>query len=132
MRNENAEKKRVEDLVSYVTQRLDLGWCEVHVRFSVKLDGADDDASHPRVAAVCQPDWEYRQASIVVYPAETAVMTDDEVFKMVVHELCHVLIAPLWSEVSAKDGERLGKHNELACENVARALLAAMSPPANR
>jgi hypothetical protein len=127
VRGEAAERKRLVDMVDEVVAWLDLSWLRWTVRFSVKLDTDDADAVR-RVAAEAVPDWEYRQATIVFWPSETVSMDDDELHAMVVHEVVHVLLAPLWVEASTAKGapDGIGKLNELATENITRAILAVL------
>lgn len=124
-----AEKQRITGMVDALIDRLDLGWTRWAVRFAVKLDtDAGDDASHHRTVAIAEPDWEYRQATLIFYPATSVGMTDVALREIAIHEIAHVLIAPMWVSACKYEDldEELSEVNELATENVARALEAAL------
>lgn len=111
---------RIGLVVDRWVKRLDISWLAVTNRFTL-TDGDSDD----RVACLAIPDWQYRQVTLRWNVVQTAGMEDDELEKTVVHELVHALIAPLFDELPDKEQTRLAKLNELATENVARAILAA-------
>jgi hypothetical protein len=66
--------------------------------------------------------WQYRQARIAWYLPTLSQFGKPEVENAMVHELTHVLLAPV------EDGVKGGKENlvELSAENVTRALIAAV------
>jgi hypothetical protein len=95
---------------------LEMRWLAVTVSCS--------DAAHAEdawCAADTDAKWEYRQAKITVYLPTVANHDDADLEDIIVHELCHVLLAPM--ESLRKDSET--KACELAVENTARALIAA-------
>ena len=75
----------------------------------------EDDTDCP---ADTEAKWQYRYAGINYYLPNFCSMDDEDVEKTVLHELVHVLINPIESQLP--DDDTL--HGELACENVVHAL----------
>ena len=91
-----------------------------HFTISHKFDKGfkDDDAD---VCGETEAYPQYRQARITWFMASCFRLPSDELEGVVVHELVHVAISPLESQVKASCNE----YTELGVENVARALLGA-------
>ena len=121
-------------------ERLGLGhWSIVHVYLDTYEGESGDDF---KTTAVCESRWQYLQAKIKWYLPSAVRHDDDELERVLVHELCHVLLAPeqcLVDSRLAHDSshtaftdpevdalaERNYEHLELATEMTARALLRA-------
>jgi hypothetical protein len=108
---------RLRQLVADVANRLDLGWLDISVTF--RDDSTDD-------TPLCEElgDWHYRRAALRWSVTHAASATDEELHGAAVHELVHALIGPLWDSLPDKQQTELTKLNELATENVTRAILA--------
>lgn len=91
-----------------------LGLATVTVRHTF-LDTVNDE-----VIADTNAKWEYREATIRWFLPTCATLTDAQLEATVVHELVHVLLAPMESHVKDRHGEQC----EYAVESVARAFLA--------
>ena len=96
---------------------LDLPGIAVEHRFhEAMLDPENGDST----AAVTKSVWQYRFAIIHWYMPNVVGMSDDDLENTVVHEYVHVLLGPLAAHIKNSAADL----NELATENVARALLA--------
>ena len=111
---------KATEILDRVCDELDLGWLSVRQRFNEhpSADGAD-------TIAETAPQWEYRIATIIWNVEVGVSQTDEKIERVVIHELVHALMSPLWSELSAAQQNKLAKQNELATENVTRAIQAA-------
>lgn len=111
---------RVNDLTEKIAAELDLDWLSVRTRFNEHpaADGGD-------TVAETLPHWEYRQTKIIWNSEVGITQTDEQLERVIIHELVHALLAPIWEEIPATQQNRLAKHNELATENVTRAIQAA-------
>ena len=81
----NKEKRNIERTVTRWQTAMDLGFITVHNFFS------DED---PEQSAEVLTNWEYREAAIVWY-AKANGMTQEEIDEVVVHELGHIIVAPM-------------------------------------
>ena len=107
--------ERVLSVTDQLTTEMELEWCRIRHVFGVESMG-------DQVIATTEAHWEYRQATITWNLEQVMELSDTELELVVVHELVHVLLAPLWGSLSAPAQGRLDKLNELAAENVTRAL----------
>lgn len=82
----------------------------------------DTVADHPYEGVVAETKgaWEYRQASILWYVPNVCTVDDPELERIVVHEFCHVLMAPMESLVTL---QKHYKTCEYAVQRVADAIL---------
>lgn len=119
IRDEAKLKARLTRITKETAKRLDLDWQMINVNF-------DASNGEERILCSTESDWEYRQATLTWNLVQAAVTTDDLLRATAVHELVHVLTAPLWNSIPTKLQGPLEKLNELATENVARAILAAL------
>lgn len=115
IRNQAAIEARATDAVDRILTELDLGWLAV----TVKFDASNKD---DRIAADITCDFEYRQACLTFSLSQIALMHDEDLEDLAVHEICHALIAPLWESLSSAQQGKLYKLNELSVENVSRAI----------
>lgn len=80
-------------------------------------DGLKDD--DPDVCGETEAYPQYRQARITWYLASCFRLEPSELENVVVHELVHVALSPLESQLKASCNE----YTELGVENIARALI---------
>lgn len=117
IRGQVAEEARIAGLCDDVQQELGLDWITIIHRYATSHAGPDED----RVACHTTVDWEYRQAGMLWYLRETMTEDDLSLRRIVVHEMVHVMLAPMESLIS--DGEVRSKLCEFAVENVTRAIV---------
>ena len=94
--------------------------------WSVDIDYYDDSAEFPggtgsgdsRVVARVWAQWEYLQAKIAINVPEVAQMDDDKLERVLVHELCHILV----SEMRA-DPDACTDHEERTVTQLANAFI---------
>lgn len=109
-----AKKKKVKALFDKWVKHLGLGWYEVDINWKAG-DGEDRGEGFIRCMEV-RSRWMYRTATINVWLEE--VPTDEyKLERMVVHELCHILIEPMRIDNQCTDNE------EYVAESLARAFL---------
>ena len=82
----NREKKNIERTVSRWQTAMNLGNVTVHNFFS--------DEEVPQTAEVVTS-WEYQEAAIVWYTKNCEELTQQELDEAAVHELGHILVAPM-------------------------------------
>lgn len=116
-----------------------LHWDIEHV-FLDSFYGDDGDEDF-KVTAITESRWQYMQAKIKWYLPSAVRHGDKELEKVLVHELCHVLLAPEQALIDTKTHhdithtqmlgseadalwERNYEHLELATEMVTRAIMA--------
>ena len=76
-----------------------------------------DEGSDTIAETLCN--WEYRSASISWFMGKVATLTDVELERAVVHEMTHVLLAPIERHVA----KRYTEQAEFAVENTARLIM---------
>lgn len=113
-------EQRVTTAVDRCVDLMDLSHIRVSNVFSDIAHG-EETGECELTAAITDSSWEYRQASITWYLPMIASMSDADLEVCVVHELCHVLLGPIREHLKASGA----KLDELATENVARAILKA-------
>lgn len=119
IRNQAKIERNLLAITEQMAERFELGWMKIHVAF-------DTSQSDDRILCQCFCDFEYRQATLRWNIRQAATSTDDELKETVIHELVHILNAPVWESMTELEQERLYKLNELATENVTRAILAIL------
>lgn len=119
LRGQDQIEASIEAISDNLVERLELGWLRIVHRYETRADGE-------RVVAEAVADWEYRQVSIVWSVGVALTLSNDELRRVLLHELIHAMIAPLWVELPDALQGKLAKHNELATENVARMVLSAL------
>lgn len=85
---------KVNKYINKWQKPMGLRWFDIKFIFS-RERMPDKDA----VAAMTLGDWFYRQGSITFYLPAIMDLTDSELENCVVHELCHILVLPLWDLV---------------------------------
>jgi hypothetical protein len=119
-----AEEARILEATARWEHELEMGWLSIGHIFVDQVRGEESDDIES-TAAVTYASWEYRHATITWYLPAVGTMTDEALNDVVVHELVHVLLAPLRDHL--KPGSI--KQEEFATECVARAIVAARKAP---
>jgi len=114
----NREKLRIERRVHHWQAVMDLGFITVHNFFS------DED---PEQTAEVLTNWEYREAAIVWY-AKANGMTQEEVDEVVVHELGHVIVAPMSDHLPNKHH----KLEEFVVSSLTKAIMGVRNEVSNK
>ena len=117
MRDEKFHRARVERCVAELQKEFDLGWITIINKYDTVTDGE-------RICCETTCDPEYRQNSLKWNLTMVALSTDEELTAVVIHEFVHVLIACLWDFLPAKIKNDFSRLNEMAVENVTRAIVA--------
>jgi hypothetical protein len=102
-------KKNIEKTVARWQTVMDLGFITVKNYFS-------DEA--PEHTAEVITNWEYREAAIIWYQS-AAELTQDELDEAAIHELGHILVAPMSDHLPSKHH----KLEEFCVQSIARAIL---------
>ncbi len=68
--------------------------------------------------------WEYRNHYVNIYLSESAKLDDVQLEECLVHELCHVLLSPLWDSQEGKSKAEIEK-NEYTTTSLAYAIIWA-------
>lgn len=103
-------KKNIEKTVSHWQTIMDLGFITVKNYFS------DEEVEH---TAEVVTNWEYREAAIVWYTMHAKDLTQNELDAAAVHELGHILVAPMSDHLPGKHH----KLEEFVVESIARAII---------
>lgn len=108
-------KKRVTALFKKWTKDLGLKWYKVGIIY--KMGDAPSRGDDYIAPMMVQSRWMYRTATITVW-IEDIPKDDDDLERMIVHELCHILVEPM------RDDE-VTDNEEMVVESLARAFLWA-------
>lgn len=84
-------RAQLQEMIDPLARRYAPGWCN---SLTVMWDSPCDSGDVQNTYAECQPRYDYRAASIIVYPAFLRVAKAERK-AIIVHELCHLLNAPL-------------------------------------
>lgn len=84
------QKKRINAFYDKWAPILGMGWYKVNLLFI-----RDTDTNEPETAAITSSQSQYRLASIRFFMPIIASQSDEDLEHIIVHELCHILIAPL-------------------------------------
>lgn len=85
---ENA-KKRFEIYAEKWHPLMQMGWYTI--KYEYLRDFFDDDVD---TIATCKPSWVYRRAMICVSMRKVHELSNEELENAVVHEFCHIVLAP--------------------------------------
>jgi len=107
----NKEKRNIERTVTRWQTAMDLGFISIQNFFS------DEDPAH---TAEVITSWEYREAGIIWY-AKASGMTQEEIDEVAIHELSHILVAPMSDHLPAKHH----KLEEFVVSSITKAILGA-------
>jgi hypothetical protein len=134
---------RIRALAPLWQERMGLAHFEIEHVFLDSLDGEPGDGSDFHTTAVCEVRWQYLEAKIKWYLPSAVRHDPERLEETLVHELCHVLLAPeqslldvkldqLARDESGSDTEALidqfFERLELSTEMVARALFRVWGP----
>lgn len=112
-------KRNIEKTVSRWQTAMDLGFVTVHNFFS--------DEEVPQTAEVVT-NWEYREAAIIWYTANCKDLTQGELDSAAVHELGHIIVAPMSDYLPAKQS----KLEEFVVESIAKAIIGVRNELRNK
>jgi len=84
-------KKKIKEIFERWTYLLGLRWWDISLTFSKeKSYFYKDDGS--RILAKTWSDWRYMKATILINYREIKLLDPEEIEKIIIHELCHVLV----------------------------------------
>lgn len=106
-------KERLEKMLSKWHPLLQMGWHTLKYKY---VRGYDEDDS---VCAVTKASWTYRRGYITWYMQKLYELNEDELENIVVHEFCHILLAP----VTQDQPENWREQIELTTETMAVILI---------
>jgi hypothetical protein len=139
-----AAQKRVEETTARLEKKLGLNeWWRIKHTFSETPDGAealplDGRPSVHRTTACTVSQWEYRSCEITWYLPSVAIIDDDYLEWVAIHEYIHMLNAPLASflfdylrddESAIEQLRTIGQYSRLeeyVTESVARLVLLSL------
>lgn len=108
----NKEKKNIERTVTRWQTIMNLGFISIENHFS--------DLEVEQAAEVITS-WEYREAAIVWYTKNCENATQKEIDETAVHELSHILVAPMSDHLPNKHS----KLEEFVVSSITNAILSA-------
>lgn len=111
-------KRKVEKYLDKWRDAMGLGWYHIHITW-------DRSYAEKRscVGETNMNRWQYREADIIFYLPRIAEEDDKTIEQIVVHELCHVLLAPISVNMENLNDAYQVQVNELATEMVTKALV---------
>ena len=116
-------KARVLRITGEIESWLDLGGIDIKHQFH---DGHYEDHTQEEEYGVTTATtivrWEYRFARIQWFLASVAIATDDELYRVALHEYVHVLMGPLQDCFKSN---HMAKLEERATEDIFRAIASA-------
>lgn len=110
------QKKRVQKFIDKWHKTLGMGW----YRIDLEWDRARAE-DYPNEAAITEWQWQYRTASITFRLPEIALLNDEKLENVVVHEFAHILTGAMVQNQPDENRQLM----EYSTENVARALIWA-------
>ena len=113
-----ATKERIRIIRDFWAEKLGLLWWTVH--YNYRDDSAYfQEPNGVQAAARCRPEWRYLEASIDLNMPQLFGMDDDELEKIIVHEMMHILL----HEMRNFDEEAGLKHEERVATTFTKAFL---------
>ncbi len=112
------QRKRCRRHFAWWIPRLGLGTWSIDVLYQREHDYRREHNVSTNSAMIAYVDWRYLDAAIYVNVARVRTMSDDELERAVVHELCHLLVHEL-RETRARDDAR--DHEERVVSHLAKA-----------
>lgn len=114
------QRARCQRVIGEWLQPLGLLWWETTINYyddpAEFPGGAGSGDSH--VAARVWAQWEYLQATVAINVPEVARMDDDRLERVLVHELCHILVAEMRA-----DPDVCTDHEERTVTQLAKAFI---------
>lgn len=110
------QKKRVEKYLKKWIKPMGIKWHRLDVIFDRNYEESDKE-----ILANSQSLWQYRKASITFYLPVVDKCSDDDLEHNVVHELVHILLAPLWYNCNKSD--EMSQINEYTVESITNAFI---------
>jgi hypothetical protein len=116
--NYAAQKRRIRRLIDKWHKSLGMGWWSLDIKYSNTT--RDDGDDYSTVLMAVHTDWEYRKAAITVHIPSMFDVSNEDLEKCVVHELCHVLVNEMHDWTLEDPGK---KHEERVVCGLADAFL---------
>lgn len=111
------QKKRVGGYLTKWQGPMGLRWWKIDVIWDRSY------CENPGIAASTDMTrWRYREADITFYLPKIADEKDEVVEKTVIHELCHVLLSPISTNMEDLNSDYQKQINEFTTELVASAM----------
>lgn len=107
------KKTKVKTIIDKWVKDLGLGWYEINIEW--KAGDAQERGDGYLCVMEVVSRWMYRTATIRIW-LEEVPEDGEKLERMVVHELCHILVEPMRSE-------RVTENEEHVVESLARAFL---------
>ena len=117
----DALKAKIERIALAWINDCGFGWWQIDLEYSREYREDDDDNGNGTSQAETWCQWQYRSARIVFYLPAFKDTNDWKVERVVVHELSHILVAPIHDFTD----DNTTQMTEAATENVTRALILA-------
>lgn len=76
------------------------GWWKIHVEYDY-----DRDKKYRDTVGRCECSWQYRDATLTFYLPALCWLKEEEIEDAVIHELSHILVAPLEDYSSDEAGQ---------------------------
>jgi len=135
----------VNERASIWAHRMGLGYYKIEHTFIDAYYHEDDGGDDFKITATTEVRWNYMQAKVKWYLPSATRHSTAHIEEVLVHELCHVLLAPEQQLIDVKLSERGASDEmtdsdrdtltdlyyerlEMATESVARSLLLAWGP----
>lgn len=112
-------QSRVERRVRHWQTVMDLGFVSIYNYFS--------DEESKNIAEVVT-NWEYREAAIVWYNKQIRTMTQEEIDEAAVHELGHIIVAPMSDHLPNKHH----KLEEFVVSSITKAIIGVRDGVSNK
>lgn len=119
-----AQRERVRPLFEKWVRALGLGWWELKLEFereesAAPITGTQYHTGTWGTAFLCNVDWRYSRGTITAYMPLLGSMSDEELERSVVHELCHVFL----NEARTADKDDWLDHEERVATTLTKAFL---------
>lgn len=108
------QKKRVESLIRKWFKPIGMGWWQVD--FHYERERSEQDST---TIGMTTSNWQYRTGDITFFLPTCAEIEDHKLEEAIVHELTHILVAPL-QDVSSDASRDI---TEFTVTSIARALI---------
>lgn len=114
-------ERRIITITTALEAELELSWITIEHKFN-------QAPSEDRAVAETKTDWEYRQATIIWYLPQAALLDTEDLERVAVHEYIHIFLDPLYKLIPDSD-DHVATFNEYVTENLTRMVYAARSHP---
>lgn len=130
-RQQQAVVKRIAETTKRIEDELGLsGWLQIKHVYDVGMEGdttPGDRDCNPTLHGTCAittASWQYRMAQIRWFLPTAALVEDDMLEMIAIHEYVHILLHPVSQLVPSRERD-LGPREEFATESIARVICRA-------